>query len=551
MVTGSITFAAESQPRWIRWIIPSVGDSVFVALFCLLVFTSLSTRLLGDAGTGWHIRTGQLILSTHSVPRVDPFSSSLTGHSWFAWEWLFDVIVGWLESISGLNGVVTFTSLLVAMTFSTTFGMLLSRGTNLGLALFLVLLAASASMIHFFARPHVVSWLFALMWYGILDSYEKNATVADSLVMDPPAKNPQSFLWLLPVTMLFWVNLHGGFLLGFVFLGIYWVSAAWVWLRPAQTGFEDMLAKVRAGHRFRVLTLIGVLSAGVTLLNPYGFKLHVHIYRYLTNPFLMNHIDEFQSPNFHFVAQKCFAALLLLTLIALAAKKASGRKFRPSERLLILFAVYSGLYASRNIPISSLLLILLAGPRLSKAIGAILHRQPIPGFARYLITPAQFFKRMQTIESGLRGHAWPFAALLLTCCIALNGGDFVSHHLISARFDNKRFPVEALNHLEIQSLTGTAFSPDAWGGYLIYRLYPRMKVVIDDRHDFYGESFLKSYLKTVHLEPEWREFLEHHAAQYLILPKDSPLSNILKEDDAWRLTYSDEVANVFIPAQSD
>ena len=38
-----------------------------------------------------------------------------------------------------------------------------------------------------------------------------------------------------------------------------------------------------------------------------------HIYRYLSNRFLMDHIEEFQSPNFHGVAQKCFLVLLLIS----------------------------------------------------------------------------------------------------------------------------------------------------------------------------------------------------------------------------------------------
>jgi hypothetical protein len=84
---------------------------IFVALLALLVFTTLSVRLLGDAGIGWHIRTGQLILATHAVPRFDPFSSTTAPQAWFAWEWLYDVVVGWLESAVGLNGVVLFTAL--------------------------------------------------------------------------------------------------------------------------------------------------------------------------------------------------------------------------------------------------------------------------------------------------------------------------------------------------------------------------------------------------------------------------------------------------------
>ena len=39
------------------------------------------------------------------------------------------------------------------------------------------------------------------------------------------------------------------------------------------------------------------------------------------------------------------------------------------------------------------------------------------------------------------------------------------------------------------------FCPDLWGGYLIYRLYPQTEVLVDDRHDLYGDQFFKDYLK--------------------------------------------------------
>jgi hypothetical protein len=536
-----------------RWLLPSVSDLIFVSLFCLLVFTSLSPRLLGDAGIGWHIRTGQIILSSHSVPRVDPFSSSVAGNPWFAWEWLYDVIVGRLEGAFGLNGVVVFTAFIIALTFSLAFSMLLRRRTNLGLALVLILLAASASMIHFFARPHVVTWLFTLLWFWILDSSKGNAGALHlhSAEHPPSKKAPYNFLWLLPVTMVLWVNMHGGFLIGLVLLGIYWFAGVWACMRPAKHGFDEAMTKIRARRGVRNLTLIGLCSLGVTLINPYGIQLHIHIYRYLSNPFLMNHIDEFQSPNFHYVAQKCFAVVMLLTLIALAAQGRARRKLALSEGLVILFAVYSGLYASRNIPTSSLLLILIIGPRLSDAIAGFSDQQPLPGVFRVLRTPARFFKRMQAIEGVLRGHLLPATAVLLICLIAMHGGNLGSRPLISARFDDKRFPAGAVNYIAAQNFTGPAFSPDAWGGYLIYRLYPGVKVVIDDRHDFYGEPFLRSYLKAIHVEPDWRVFLDQYPAECLILPENSALANILKETAAWQLTYRDDVAVVFVPVRQD
>jgi len=136
---------------------PSVQDLIFVAVLGALVFTPLSVRLLGDAGIGWHIRAGQQILATHMIPRVDSFSSTMGGKPWFAWEWLYDLVVGQLEASLGLNGVVWFTAIVIAAVFAWTFRLLILRGTNVLVALVLVLLAMSASMIHFLARPHVVS----------------------------------------------------------------------------------------------------------------------------------------------------------------------------------------------------------------------------------------------------------------------------------------------------------------------------------------------------------------------------------------------------------
>ena len=542
---GSINSAADRNPAWVLWLVPSAGDLLFAALLGMLVFTNLPVRLLGDAGIGWHIRTGQLILATHSVPRVDPFSASMTGQPWFAWEWLYDVLVGWLDRAAGLNGVVLFTAVIIATVFSWTFRLLVRRETNVLLALVLVLLAASAAMIHFFARPHVVSWLFTIVWFWALESPEESCDSGSRRAW---------LIWFLPLTMLVWVNVHGGFLVGFVLLGIYWACPVWEWLglslKLTEGSFEDVLRQIRAGRRVRTLTLAGLLSAAATMVNPYGLKLHVHIYRYLSNRFLMNHIDEFQSPNFHYVAQKCFAGLLLLTLVALAVKR---REASANHFLVVLFAVYAGLYASRNIPVSALLLILAIGPWLSDAMEGLAARFADQGLKvqRLNFISTLFLQRMKAIELSLRGHVWPIAAIVFTCWIAAHGGKLGTARLMDAHFDTKRFPAAALDYLQKQNVQSPLLSPDDWGGYLIYRLYvypdpdPGIKVVIDDRHDFYGEDFLKSYLKMMHAEPGWEEFLEHHPSR-VIVPKDSTLANLLGVTAGWQRVYSDDVAVVFV-----
>jgi hypothetical protein len=326
--------------------------------------------------------------------------------------------------------------------------------------------------------------------------------------------------------MLVWVNVHGGFLLGFVLWGIFLLGAAWSWFRAKDNRIEDALQKIAAGKRVRTLAWVGLLSASASLVNPYGWNLHRHAYAYLSNRFLMDHIDEFQSPNFHLLAPKCFLALLLITVAVLAIR---GRELRLSEGLTVLFAVYAGLYASRNIPVSSILLVMVVGPLV-----------PASGVAR------GFLQRMSAVESALHGHVWPVLAVIVTLVIAGNGGRVGSGLLMDAHFDPKRMPVEAVNYLEKNRVKGPVLSPDNWGGYLIYRLYPKTRVVVDDRHDLYGAEFFQSYLKMMQVERGWEEFLETHEASCVLLRRDAALANVLTVTKGWKTIYADDVAIAFV-----
>ena len=112
---------------------------------------------------------------------------------------------------------------------------------------------------------------------------------------------------------------------------------------------------------------------------------------------------------------------------------------------------------------------------------------------------------------------------------------------MQAHFDAKRFPVQAGDAMENAGLPPTIFIPDYWGGYLIYRFYPRMRVVVDDRHDLYGEVFLRKYLATIHFIPGWNRLLEEKNVQWALLPENSSLANGLKQA-GWTVHYEDSTA---------
>src|ERR1700691_4632168 len=115
----------------LRFLLPSVRNIIFIFLFWSLLAGPLSQRPLADADIGWHIRTGELILDTHALPRTDPFSSTMQGQPWFAWEWLYDILLGILHPATGLSGIVWLCALLIAASFALLLSQLMRRGTGL------------------------------------------------------------------------------------------------------------------------------------------------------------------------------------------------------------------------------------------------------------------------------------------------------------------------------------------------------------------------------------------------------------------------------------
>jgi hypothetical protein len=395
---------------------------------------------------------------------------------------------------------------------------MITRGTKLFAALVLILLAISASMIHVLARPHVVTWLFVVIWFSILDGPEQESRAGKNA-------SRSRRLWLLPACMVIWVNQHGGFLLGLVLCAIFWLSALWSWRATGQT-FDDTLVRLACGKRLRDLSAVTLLSAAATFVNPYGWALHRHIFSYLRNPFLMDHIEEFQSPNFHQLAPRCFLALVLVTFAALTIRK---RAPKTSELLILMFAMYAGLFASRNIPVASILLGLVVGPLLP----------PLPALSK-------FSKRMTSVDSTLRGHIWIVVAAIFVLLVVFNGGRFAGKVLANAHFDAARMPVAAVDHLQTMGNSDPVLTPDYWGGYVIYRLYPGRKIVLDDRHDLYGERVLASYLKMYRAQPGWDGFLRDHNVTCVLMPRNAAISTMLSQTPGWKSVYSDDLAIMFV-----
>ncbi len=502
---------ASQGNSWLRWLVPPARDLIFVVLLLSICFGSLAERVLRDGGTGWHIRTGQRILATHTIPRTDPFSLSNAGKPWYAWEWLYEAALGAIYNHTGLNGAVAATGLVVALTFAWLFSTMRQRGTDLFTAVVLLLLALAASAIHLYVRPHIVSWLLTFAWWFLLERARRD-------------DNPR-ILIALPFVMVLWVNVHGGFLFGFALLAVYVVDAVIRYQRERNEGSRRWVGYV-------LLALI--VCAIATLVNPYGIELHKHIYQYLNDPFLMHHIQEFQAPDFRDFSPLCLVALLILASAGIAF---SSRKPPLRDFLVLALAAWAGFYASRNLPISSMLIAVVAGPQISRAWQ---ERRSRTSGER---PSGNVVERLDVRDSSLPGGFWPAVAILLILWTVTHGGDLGRIKVMDAQFDSARFPVSAVDYVQSSGLSQPLFTIDQWGGYLIYRDYPAL--LVDDRHDLYGDEFFKQYLKIVKVEPGWQEALDQTKAQLVLVPVRVPLTAALEANSNWKEQYHDAVAALF------
>jgi len=108
-----------------------------------------------------------------------------------------------------------------------------------------------------------------------------------------------------------------------------------------------------------------------------------------------------------------------------------------------------------------------------------------------------------------------------------------------AEFPKLRFPVAACTAADSELAGRRIFTSDQWADYLIYRYYPKLKVFIDGRSDFYGPELGNEYLRAMNSHYQWEEIFERHDFDLALLPTEWPLSTTIKTHPDWKVKYDD------------
>ncbi|MDQ1473649.1 MAG: hypothetical protein QOJ99_5129 [Bryobacterales bacterium] len=499
--------------RLIWRLLPSIADfSWLIPILFLFGRMNGLTTLLGDGDTGWHIRTGQWILANGRVPRQDIFSFTRPGQTWYAWEWLSDVLMGWLHQTGGMQAVLLGAILLICLTFGLVYRMILRKSGSVLISFVLTAIAAAGSSIHWLARPHLFTMLFLVVFYSVLE-----------------AKRTR-LLFILPVATVIWTNLHGGFLAGIILICGY-AGGELVAAIAAQDSEGRRTAAGRSGRYG--LAAIGCMAA--TLINPYTWHLHAHLIRFLTNPAYFQNTSEFMSISFRHPLAPFFELMVLLGA-ATSFWSITQRRFVP----LVLLAgwTHMALQSARHIP----LFMIIAAPPIGLALAEWLEL--VPGKAARSALQKVFraidslSARLNAADSGVHWHVVRPAAILLL------GVMMYGHNpppRLQARYDARAFPSAALAALRDSD---RIFTSETWGGYLIYQRYPA-KVFLDGRADFYGPEFVAESGDIMGVHYNWEARMAAYDIDTAVLVADAPLAGALKGSQKWRVVYDDGLAVVF------
>jgi hypothetical protein len=455
-------------------------ESLFVAALVLFGFR-LGALPIGDNSMLTHLRTGLDMVSGHGIPRTDPYSYTAHGTKWVVQSWLPEWTYGWLHRLGGFRLVVLEQAALLAV-----LAWLIARLARSGTPLRTVLAAGLAIGI---GAPF---WSPRPLLFGLL-------CMALTVTVVERRRTP----WLLVPIVWLWVNSHGSFPLGGVWLV---ARGAGEWL--------DWKAWPRETVRY-VWAFLGGLV--VSVLNPLGAKLLFFPLNIAGKSEVFNRVVEWQSPDFHRTGDRFALVLLAVGLALLFRARLTWRDSVPAMVFLVL-----SLYAVRNFPIFAIAL--------------------APVLQRILRRPEGAAPRKAPTESQLRVNR----ALLAT--ITLGFVVFGALAVVGDSLDLKGFPVVAADYLDTHGLLDQPHRlahQDSVGNYLEFRFGRRVGVFIDDRVDMYPLRVSRDYVDLLSAKPDALTVLARNGVDVVLWERTLPLTQVLQASGAWRQLYDDGTWVVF------
>jgi tetratricopeptide (TPR) repeat protein len=501
----------------------SIGKGLRITLCAVaLIYAFLAgLRTVSDFDLGWQLATGRWVAQHHHVPSADVFSYTAQGHLW-----IYPVGSGLVLYAGFLLGNYAFLSWMGALACVATIALLLWRGSTLSAAIAIIAVPAIAM------RTAPRAEMFTVVLFAAFLS-----------ILWQRQRTGQGPLWLLPLLMIAWVNLHLGFIAGLALLLVFAIIEPVELLLSSPDRSAGMQRLKRAYPWF-------VATAAATLVNPWGWGIYGALIRQNRAMAVHSHwLVEWGSVPLKWTAVASSFSLrdtkdtfyLLLTIAGSAALIALFQR-QVGAAILLVGAMYEGAQHIRMEALFACVVVVVGGAVLSSVIALV--GADIPN-AR-----VSFMAAIGT-------------ALVFTALALVRSSDLVSNRYYLTNISNSTFgtglswwfPERAIEFIRRTGLPGEIFNAYDLGGYVIWRLGPSRRDYIDGRAIPFGPDSFERHDELLRRSPDatlWQKEAERYNINTIILPLaryDGVQAVNLADfcaSNHWRPVYLDEVSGVFV-----
>jgi hypothetical protein len=467
---------------------PAMAATAIVALVALTV-----RRRFNDPDLWWHLKTGEIIWRTRSIPSTDIFSFTTGHHAWTAHEWLSQVLIYGAWRLGGYSGLMVWLIAVASILLIAEYALCTFYSNNAKVGLLGVAVLWLFATYGLAIRPQLVGYL--LLTCELL------------IVQFGRTRSPRWFL-LLPPLFALWVNCHGSFVFGILVLAAVQICS-----------FLDLRVGLFVSapwekRRRDTLAVAFALSIAALFLNPIGLRQVLYPLDALFNqPAGLALVSEWQPAAFD---DPRGVALVLVAALILILAMARRSELRVDELLLLVMGF--GL--------------------------AQMHRRMffVFGIVAAPILCRQLSKAWRGYDAS-KDLRTPNALMMALAAIVVMWA-FPDRSQLELQVE-KTSPVKAVEFIHRTGLSGRMLNEYVFGGYLIWAA-PDHPVFVDGRADVYDwTGVLREYDKWETLSESPDLLLDKYQIKFCLLSRNSPMAQVMPLIPGWTKLYSDEVSVIF------
>jgi hypothetical protein len=466
---------------------------MIAGLLVVLAFLTVRARF-NDPDMWWHLKMGEIVWTTHTIPTTDIFSFTTHHHAWIPHEWLSQVVIFLAYKWGGYSGLMLWLCLFAAAIFIAGYLLCTLYSGNAKVSFLGALVVFVFATVGLSIRPQLIGYLLLIF---------------ELILIHLGRTGNARWFWCLPLLFAIWINCHGSFFLGIILAGIFLFSSFFHFRM-------GLLVSERWHPRSRKIFLYAlILSAAALFLNPVGvrqvvlpvdFLLHQHVN--------LDNVQEWQPLQLN--GQRGIVFLVVLACI-----------------FLLVIMRKSELHLNE-------LLLLAAGVWLAGSHDRML-------FVFGILTAPIFSRMLSTSWDNYNPETdriWP-NALLIGISLLIAFLAFPGAGNLAAQAEEKS-PVRAVNFIRAHHLSGPMLNDYTDGGYLIWAM-PEHPVFVDGRAEvFEWAGVLQEFGSWATLQTNPNTLLEKYGIQFCLLEADAPMVHVLSLMPNWKSVYSDHHSVIFV-----